>query len=211
MKQGNNLRKWREQRGWTIAVLAEKLGTTSPTVSRIETAVQQPRAEMLRKITELFGMSAADFYATSNVEPAMLGSRRVPVWDYVQAGKWAGVAPYLRDEEMQSYISTDEELSDVAFALVIRGDSMEPEFKEGDFVVIDPAVKAHPGDFVVAKDSKSGEATFKLYRPRGFNDKGQDYFELVPLNPDYPPMRSDHQQIEIVGTMMEHRKRRRRR
>lgn len=50
------------------------------------------------------------------------------------------------------------------------------------------------------------EATFKRYRPRGLNEKGVDYFELVPLNENYPIMRSDLEEITIIGTAVEHRK-----
>ncbi len=96
-----------------------------------------------------------------------------------------------------------------SFALRVRGDSMEPEFKEGDIVVIAPTVGPRPGDFVVATDA-TGEATFKQFRSAGLNERGQDVFELTPLNPIYPPLRSDRQQLAIVGTMVEHRRYRRR-
>lgn len=80
---------------------------------------------------------------------------------------------------------------------------MEPEFKEGDIIIIDPEVAPSPGNYVVAKNSEE-EATFKKYRPRGVNEKGEHYFELVPLNPDFETMRSDHQSITIIGTAVDH-------
>ena len=104
---------------------------------------------------------------------------------------------------------TDLEHPPSTFALRIRGNSMEPEFREGDVVVIDPTIQPHPGDFVVATDD-GGEATFKQYRSAGINERGHDVFELCPLNPLYAPMRSDRQQIAIVGVMVEHRKYRQR-
>ncbi len=86
---------------------------------------------------------------------------------------------------------------------------MLPEFKPGDRVIIDPSTSPQPGDYVVAKNGEE-EATFKKYRPRGVNERGDVVFELVPLNEDYPSMRSDVTPIRIVGTMVEHRKYRRR-
>lgn len=80
---------------------------------------------------------------------------------------------------------------------------MFPEFKEGDVVVIDPSITPRPGDFVVAKNS-TNEATFKKYRPRGMNDQFQMIFELHPINQDFPVMRSDIEQLEIIGVMVEH-------
>jgi SOS-response transcriptional repressor LexA len=44
----------------------------------------------------------------------------------------------------------------------------------------------------------------------GLNERGQQVFELHPLNPTYAPLRSDRQMLAIVGTMMEHRKFRKR-
>jgi SOS-response transcriptional repressor LexA len=82
---------------------------------------------------------------------------------------------------------------------------MEPEFKEGDSIIIDPDVKPSPGDFVVAKNAQE-EATFKKYRPRGVNEQGEQVIELVPLNDDFPSLRSDYTPLQIIGTMMEHRR-----
>ena len=71
--------------------------------------------------------------------------------------------------------------------------------------MIDPDVQPKPGGFVAARNGKQ-EATFKRYRPRGLNEKGVEYFELVPLNENYPTMRSDLEEITIIGTAVEHRK-----
>ena len=86
---------------------------------------------------------------------------------------------------------------------------MLPEYRPGDRVIIDPNVTPQPGDCVVAKNGDD-EATFKKYRPRGIDAQGRLVFELVPLNDDYPTIRSDVTPAHIVGTMVEHRKYRRR-
>jgi SOS-response transcriptional repressor LexA len=145
----------------------------------------------------------------NNVELASPGTRRIPVISYVQAGNMTeAIDPYAVGG-CDKWLLTDLELSSKAFALVIRGDSMLPEFRNGDNVIIDPAVQPQPGDYVVAKNHEN-EATFKKYRPRGINERGEQVFELVPLNEDYPSMRSDLVNITIIGTMVEHRRYRRR-
>ena len=145
----------------------------------------------------------------SNVEDAPLGARRIPVLDYVQAGHWRGVDSIPQDEDLRETILTDLEHPPSTFAMRVRGDSMEPEFTEGDVVVIAPTIQPKPGDFVVAANG-GGEATFKQYRSAGLNESGQEVFELWPLNHLYAPMRSDRQKLSIVGTMVEHRRYRRR-
>ncbi len=107
------------------------------------------------------------------------------------------------------FLLTDLELSDNAFALEIEGNSMTPDFNEGDRVIVDPAIQPRPGDFVVAKNGRE-EATFKKYRARGIGADGREAFELIPLNPDYPTISSEHDHVRIIGVMVEHRRYRKR-
>lgn len=143
--------------------------------------------------------------SSSNVTAAPVGATRIPLISYVQAGCWTGIVDSYQPGDADEWLLTDLELSGTAFALQIKGESMTPEFKEGDRVIIDPCVQPLPGDFVAAKNGDN-EATFKKYRPRGVNEQGVTVFELVPLNEDFPSMRSDTQPISIIGTMVEHRK-----
>lgn len=142
----------------------------------------------------------------SNAEfTPLLGVRRVPVISYIQAGVWTEIAGDFLASDAYDWLITSDKHSRETFVLTIRGNSMEPDFKEGDAVIIDPAVKPRPGSFVAAKNGRE-EATFKKYRPRSIDVLGNEVFELVPLNEDYPTMRSDEQPIEIIGTMVEHRR-----
>ena len=88
---------------------------------------------------------------------------------------------------------------------------MEPDFKVGDVIIIDPHIEPRAGEFVAAINGDY-EATFKKYRPIGDIDElGRHHFELVPLNSDYPTLSSLKQEIRIIGTMVEHRIYRRKR
>src|SRR5690606_31797082 len=142
-----------------------------------------------------------------NVSPARIGDRKIPLINYVQAGQLTEIGTGFSGEAME-YLLTDLDLSEYAFALEIEGNSMSPEFSPGDRVIIDQEVAPSAGDFVVAKNGHE-EATFKKYRPRGINENGQEVFELVPLNDDYPTLYSDRQPLKIIGTMVEHRRYRR--
>lgn len=152
-----------------------------------------------------------------NVAPAAPGTRRIPVLSYVQAGAMTECGAVDMAAVYDDYITTDLGLSEQAFALEIKGDSMvappgsgEESFHEGDRIIVDCTVTPLPGDFVVARNGDH-EATFKKYRPRGMDEQGREVFELVPLNPDYPTMRSDRQPVQIIGVMVEHRRYRKRR
>lgn len=65
-----------------------------------------------------------------------------------------------------------------SFALMVLGDSMAPEFTEGDVVVVEPEGLARDGSFVIAR--VDGEWTFRqLVATDGA-------WSLRALNPAYP-------------------------
>jgi len=128
------------------------------------------------------------------------GVRLVPVISFVQAGDFKEAILNAQENFVACYA---ENLSGNSFALEVVGESMLPDFKPGDKIIIDPDVQPNPGDFVIAQNGEH-EATFKKYRPRGYASNGDVIFELTPLNPDYPILTSSDQPIRIIGTVIEH-------
>jgi len=193
----------------TQAKLAQKSGVGQSSISRILRADTQATAETIEAIARAFGITTSHLMSpglgTTNVTPAAIGLRQIPLISCVQAGMWTEIADAYTPGDGADWLLTDLELSANAFALEIKGESMLPDFRPGDRVIIDPEIAPSPGDFVVARNG-SNEATFKKYRPRGVNEHGDQVFELVPLNPDYETMRSDFTPIAIIGTMVEHRR-----
>lgn len=144
-----------------------------------------------------------------NVKPVEMGMRPYPVISHIQAGALKEIAdPYGPGDGFDVEFG-DDDASRWAFFLEIEGDSMLPDFRPGDRVLIDPDVTPRPGDFVAARNTRQ-EATFKKYRVRGINEFGAEIFELVPLNDDYPVLRSDEHHLCVIGTMIEHRRKFRR-
>lgn len=68
--------------------------------------------------------------------------------------------------------------SNAPYALQVLGDSMEPEFKEGAVIIVDPSVPLHHGAYVVI--DYQGETTFRQFVVR------EDKHYIIALNPDYP-------------------------
>lgn len=202
----------RQLKGWNQTQLGDVVGRTKGNIGHWETGKHMPSLEQIAAISVATGFPmpalGVQSAAVSNVAPAPMGGRRVPVITSIQAGMWAEIVDNFQPGDAGDWLLTDIDLSESAFALDIRGNSMEPEFKDGDRVIIDPEIAPQPGDFVAAKNGEQ-EATFKKYRPRGMDAAGNMVFELIPLNDDYPTLRSDVDHIRIVGTMVEHRKYRR--
>lgn len=215
MTLGANIRARRKALRMTLETLSHAIDWDTGNLSRLERDIQvNTTPERLALIAKALGCSVAELYAESgpNVESVTpLGIKRVPVISYVQAGVWTEISdPYAMGGGMDFIASGIEDLGSNAFALRIKGKSMLPDFQEGDIVIIDPSVTPLPGDMVVAKNGEE-EATFKKFRPRGTNAQGQDVFELMPLNEDFATLSSDRDgPINIIGTMVEHRRFRRR-
>lgn len=64
------------------------------------------------------------------------------------------------------------------FALMVLGDSMEPEFVEGEVILIEPEGLATDGSFVLAQ--LDGEWIFRQLAKHGAG------WRLQALNPNYP-------------------------
>ncbi|MUG28242.1 LexA family protein [Aeromonas salmonicida] len=207
--------------------LAKKIGVTGVAVGKWESGLNQPKGRYLNDLAAALGVTV-DWLLTGdgeargqsapeampgyhNVEPAVIPQgTRVPVLSYVQAGHWHEMCEQATafDGNVE-FVTAGVDVGPCGFGLWLRGQSMEPFFKEGDLIIVDPDEAPQPGDFVVAKNG-SEEATFKKYRPRGIDESGQEVFELVPLNDDFPTMHSDRQHIQIIGVMVEHRSYRKR-
>lgn len=116
------------------------------------------------------------------------------------------------EKESITNVGLDEQLAKIAsshsFALLIIDNSMTPTFIPGDVIVIDPSIKPSPGEFVVAKVKNYDHLIFRKYRQVYTN--GSYKIELIALNEDWEKIIiSSHSDGEIVGTLIEHRCRRR--
>jgi len=212
------IKQTRKRLGYSQDVLGAKVGVSRVAVSQWERGESTPSGRYLNDLGAALGVSVewlltgkgnpgeASKAFVSNVEPAVIpqGSR-VPILSYVQAGHWRGMCEQATSFDGNvEYVAASVDIGPCGFGLWLRGNSMTPFFNEGDLVIVDPDEQPRPGDYVVAKNGGE-EATFKKYRPRGIDENGQEVFELVPLNDDYPTMHSDRQHIEIIGVMVEHR------
>ncbi len=147
-------------------------------------------------------LSAVDSY--DNVEPDDLGpGRTIPVVGMVQAGEFSlaedgDFPPGVAD----GYVYSDRKGRNL-FAVRVTNDSMEPGFREGDMLVINPNLEARSGDYVIAKIKDENEATFKKLMIHQ-REQGHELIILRPLNPQYQDIViSDPSTVEIIGKVVE--------
>lgn len=203
----SRLRRLREERNVSQRELSRVTGIEQATLSRIERGemvLLSPHAEKLSKalgipMSKLLGIA-------SNISPAQVGSKRVPILTLEQAASFKLAREYVEEDEVRDFVPIDLPHSAATFAFRIEDDSMETVFNVGDVIVIDPDITPiKPGDTVLAVDSER-QCIFRRYRDLGINDEGNKVFELIPINKMYPSVRSDRRHYVIRGVMVEHRK-----
>ncbi len=117
---------------------------------------------------------------------------QVPVINRVAAG-------YPRDftdldfprHVADEYVSVPGITDNDAFAARVVGDSMQPDYREGDIVVFSPAATFTDGCDCFVRLEPDHETTFK----RVFIEKKTGLVRLQPLNANYPPRVLERQQI----------------
>jgi SOS-response transcriptional repressor LexA len=88
------------------------------------------------------------------------------------------------------------------FALRVIGDSMAPEFLDGHIIIVEPALSAHSGQYVVA--DYEGETHFRQY----VVEDGRRY--LRALNDGYPAIEIRDEGFRMRGVVVQRAGRRRR-
>lgn len=148
-------------------------------------------AELQAKINEMQGK--VDGVELAN--PIKL----VPVINEVQAGRFTEIG----DDDFDEWEPAHH--ADGDYWLKIKGDSMTPDFNQGDLILVSRERVPTTGNYVVALLANDEKATFKKYR-ECFNDDGEQYHELIALNSFYPPIDSRIKPFEVIGVVLEHKR-----
>lgn len=130
-----------------------------------------------------------------DTSPASLYPGMVPVISWVQAGGWKTVCDNYQPGDGEEWVSPSRQVSKCAFALRVHGTSMEPEFREGDVIIVDPGIQHESGSLVVARLNGADEATFKKL----VRDGDRTYLE--PLNSRYQPLDITGRDVTICGVV----------
>ncbi len=162
----------------------------------------------LRRLQQYFEVGVPQNAECSNVVPLIrpVSTRRIPVLGRVPAGIPVEAITDIVDEiELDGRIAGD---GYDYFALLVTGDSMYPEYRDGDVVIVRMQSTAETGDDVVAYISGSDATLKRLTLTTGG-------LQLRPLNAAYPVRTFTHDQVAagqvtIAGVVVEQRRVRRR-
>jgi SOS-response transcriptional repressor LexA len=169
---------------WSEGELARRSGVNQPTIHRIIAGTsREPRQSNLDKIAKALGTTSDHLrhggkVTRSNIATGPEIKGKFPLISWVAAGAWHDITE-IHPSEAPLY-PCPVKCSEHTFVLRVQGISMEPLFRDGDLIFIDPEAEWRHGSYVVARLDDQNEATFKQL----IIESGQKY--LKPLNKDWP-------------------------
>lgn len=176
--------------------LAEKLGIDQSTISSWVRGKTEPSFETLKKIQKVFGISFTDD-ATPYIE---LNKDWIEIkfYENIKASAGCGVDNHCDGYEL---LTVDRKLLNPRVdpakhhGIRVHGDSMEPTFKDGDVIFVEPFT----GDFAnnrVYIIKRKDDVFIKRLKKSG------ELFEIISDNPDYESYKLEHEKIQIIGRVV---------
>ena len=198
----NRIKELRLQRGIKQKDLSEFLSVAQNTVSYWEKGTYEPDHDALGKIADFFDVTIDYLVGRSDEPSSSMPPKHVPNvtedfttfpvigevaagYDHVAAEDWEGEkidvpSSYLKGRPKEDY-----------FVLKVKGDSMFPAYQDGDRVLV---LKQETLNY-------SGQVGVVLYGDDNATLKrvefkmGEDWMNLVAINPTFPPVRIENEEL----------------
>ena len=190
---GGRIREIRKEKDMTLEDVAKKIGVAKSTIQRYEAGlISSPKQPVLAAMAKAFNISEEWLCGMSNQKEEQFqsvgddGMIPIPVLGEVSAGMGK-----CATDNITGYIFEEKEsmTDDCEYVyLKVTGDSMYPEFKEGDLVFVKCQPSVESGSYaVVMVDSELGMVKRVIY--------GNNFVELQSVNPMYPPKRFENEDV----------------
>lgn len=205
---GKRILDARKLKGLTLKALGELAGGLKQTrITNWEQGVRTPGPEEIKQLAQALDVSPAYLMCLSDEKklkaPQSL-SQLIPLLDYRRACEpKLHIGTGEAGDNVFISVSTflQPELSLDAFALRITDESMMPEFRLNDVLVIDSSISPKPGDYVIVKIDQKPEVIVCKYKKLSYIS---EEFELITLNDSWPNIKTQSDiVIEIVGVVMQ--------
>ncbi|HAU2307381.1 TPA: helix-turn-helix domain-containing protein [Legionella pneumophila] len=213
-KIGERIFQERQAKGLTRKALAELTDDLKPSrINNWERGLRTPGPEEIKQLAEALDVAPGYLMCLTDdkqikQEFPWLGAL-VPLLNAQQACDPKAVIQSIRDGlegQSVSFIPLSPEISqklgENAFALRVQDDSMAPELKVGDVLIVDPDQIVRPGWLVVVNLQDSSEATIRRFKQWSNNGLNLEY-ELIPANENWATIRGDQSsENRIIGLVL---------
>lgn len=181
---GTQIRQVRESLGLSQAELAAKVGTFQQTIDKIESGITK-HSRYLPKILAVLEIKAPTPAEPSGNEPFtnpqnyLVGERNLPVFASAEGGDGA----LIMSSEPFEHVRRPQPLENVkdGYAIIVAGESMEPEFKAGDLALVHPHLPPVRGEACVFyADDHNGTVTASI---KSFVRQTASHWHVEQWNP----------------------------
>lgn len=213
---GEQIKKFRERRNMTQDDLAEKLGTTRQSISRYEIGERKANQDILFALSDIFGVAVDDFFPAAKegittIYNQLAPPRQEKVYDFAARqleeqnrkvvplfGTTAANPTELSygDINMEDTIEINVPKK-AECALVVKGDSMEPEYQNGDIVFYKSQPAVENGEMAIVEIDGDGVTLKKVYY--NYDD---DKVVLRSLNGKYEDRELEPERVRILGKVV---------
>jgi repressor LexA len=197
---GKKLRELRILEGWTQEEVAKKLGVSKQTYSHYENEKRKPGLDMIKKLAEVYQVDLDRVFGNEpdvvkeNGSLYFLDSRtniQIPIIGTIAAGD-----PILAEQNIIGYAPAPPMMKLVnknVFYLQVKGESMNREFPDGSYVLIDRDAHVENGD-IAAVLVNGCEATVKKINVKN------NILTLIPMSYDesYYPEAINLEKVEVT-------------
>lgn len=213
-KIGERIFQERQAKGLTRKALAELTDDLKPSrINNWERGLRTPGPEEIKQLAEVLEVAPGYLMCLTDdkqikQEFPWLGAL-VPLLNSQQACDSKTVIQAIRDETGHHSVSfiplspeISQKLGENAFALSVQDDSMSPELKVGDVLIVDPDQTIRPGGIVLALLQDSNEVTVRRYKQLSAGSAMHEY-ELIATNENWASIRVSHAcKHGIVGVVL---------
>jgi len=212
---GQRIQVERKAKGLTQAKLAELAGgLKQPRVNNWEQGIRTPGPEEIKQLAKVLEVSPAFLMClTDRKQPHPLDKNYVGAlipllspeqldrpehWiQSIRAGEYDGEIAFI-----PITIELAKIIGDNAFALRIEDESMEPDLRPDDVLIVNPDATPKPGNIVVVKSDDNPEVIIRRYKQLSIS-KSTQQFELLATNKNWAAIQS-HELVrcKILGTVI---------
>lgn len=213
-KIGLRIKQERTSKKLTMKALAEL--TDNLNISRInnyERGERTPGPEEIKQLAKAlevspsFLMCLSDDRQGSFKTPGFGGL--LPILDHKSACDPVLAIQRIKDESYSEKIelipissAVQDRIGQNAFALVVKDESMIPEFKFDDILIVDPNTQPNPGDFIIIRLENESEVIIRKFKQLSAS-KEKPEFELIAINSDWPDVKISKEFNEIfIGVVI---------
>ncbi len=214
-KIGERIFQERQAKGLTRKALAELTDDLKPSrINNWERGTRTPGPEEIKQLAQALDVAPGYLMCLTDdkqvkQEFPWLGAL-VPLLDAQQACDPKTVIQAIRDETDEHSVSfiplspeISQKLGENAFAFRVQDDSMAPELKVGDVLIVDPDQVVRPGGLVVVNLQGIKEVSIRRYKQLSVDSLSPiQQYELIPTNENWAIVRSSNSsKYQLIGSV----------